>query len=309
MKRHSEDIHKSILQRLKNQARAENLPQANVLLYYGMQCFLNRLSCTEYWDKFILKGGMIFNALEIPNRRATRDLDFQGVLSKDKDNLISITKEICEINIEPDGVVFDTSTITAEEIMFEANYPGVRTKFLGYLGKSRINMVLDVSFGGSIVPNALVMDFPTLLDVPSFKIRRYPLETVVSEKLETTISKSEFNSRRKDFYDLWLLSQEKEFDGTVLVKAIRATFQDRNTKLPSDIHSIFSDQFIFQHQSAWVAFLRREALDRFAPEDFENVVNALRLFLLPPIEAIDQDKLFEMYWKPKGPWRSKPTSG
>ena len=285
MKELPENIHTSILQRLKNQAIAENLPQANILLYYGMQCFLDRFSRTEYWDKFILKGGMIFDALKIPNRRTTRDLDFQGVLNNDKDNLIGIIKEICEIKIELDRVVFDTTTITAVEIMSEANYPGIRIKFLGYLGKSKINMVLDFSFGGSITPNALVLDFPTLLDLPTFKIKRYPLETVISEKLETTISRSEFNSRRKDFYDLWLLSGEKEFDGTVLVRAIKATFQDRNTKLPSDVNEIFSDQFIAQHQSAWSTFLKKEALDKFAPDDFEIVVKALRLFLLPPLAA------------------------
>ena len=305
MKRHPEGIHKSILHRLKNQAREENLPQANILLYYGMQCFLNRLSRTEYWDKFILKGGMVFNALKIPNRRATKDLDFQGVLSSDKDNLIKVIKEICDINIEADGVEFDASTVTAAEIMLEANYPGIRVKFLGYLGKSKINMVLDVSFGGSIIPNALVLDFPTLLDSPTFKIKQYPLETVISEKLETTISKSEFNSRRKDFYDLWLLSEEKEFDGAVLIRAIKATFQDRNTNLPSDINNIFSDQFISQYQSAWVTFLKKEALEKVAPEDFEIVVKKLRLFLLPPIEAIAQDKPFEMLWKSGGSWRSK----
>ena len=305
MKRQSENIHKSILHRLRNLAKEENIPQANILLDYGMQCFPNRLSRTEYWEKFILKGGMVFSALNIPNRRSTRDLDFQGMLNNDMDVLTQVIKEICDVEIEYDVMEFDTSSVTATEIMLEANYPGLRFKFLGYLGKSRISMVVDVSFGGSIVPKVLVLDFPTLLDSPSFKILRYPLETVISEKLETTISKSEFNSRRKDFYDLWLLSQEEEFDGAVLAQAIKATFQDRNTELPANINDIFSDDFILRHQSAWSSFLKREALDEVAPGDFRVAVKALRQFLLPPLAAIQQNMPFAMLWQPEGPWGSE----
>ena len=138
-----------------------------------------------------------------------------------------------------------------------------------------------------------------------FKIKQYPLETVISEKLETTISKSEFNSRRKDFYDLWLLSEGEEFDGEVLLQAIKATFQDRNTNLPADLSEIFSYDFVAQHRTAWSAFLKREELEDNAPGDFEEVVVTLRLFLLPLLTAIQQNKRFDMLWKSGGPWQVK----
>ena len=112
---------------------------------------------------------MVFSALSIPYRRSTRDLDFQGMLDNDKDSLTQVIKQICDVEVEYDGVEFDLSSIMATEIRLEANYPGIRFKFLGYLGKSRINMVVDVSFGGSIVPDVLVLDFPTLLDSPTFQ--------------------------------------------------------------------------------------------------------------------------------------------
>jgi hypothetical protein len=92
-------------------------------------------------------------------------------------------------------------------------------------------------------------------------------------------------------------------DGTVLVRVIKATFRDRNTKQPSDVNEIFSDQFIAQHQSAWSTFIKKEALDKFAPDDFEIVVKALRLFLLPPLMAINQDEPFEKSWEPGESWR------
>ena len=99
-----------------------------------MQCFLNRLSRTEYWEKFILKGGMVFSALSIPYRRSTRDLDFQGMLDNDKDSLTQVIKQICDVEVEYDGVEFDLSSIMATEIRLEANYPGIRIQILGIFG-------------------------------------------------------------------------------------------------------------------------------------------------------------------------------
>jgi Nucleotidyl transferase AbiEii toxin, Type IV TA system len=39
------------------------------------------------------------------------------------------------------------------------------------------------------------------------------------------------NSRMKDFFDLWSLSQTFAFDGATLSKAIKATFETRGIKL------------------------------------------------------------------------------
>lgn len=76
MKKQSQPIHISILNRLSNRAREENLPPNSILPYYGMECFLHRLSKSKYCDRFILKGALIFNALNIPDRRSTRDIEF-----------------------------------------------------------------------------------------------------------------------------------------------------------------------------------------------------------------------------------------
>ena len=41
------------------------------------------------------------------------------------------------------------------------------------------------------------------------------------------------NSRMKDFYDVWTLARQFDFDGKGLSTAIRATFQRRQTALPT----------------------------------------------------------------------------
>ena len=109
------------------------------------------------------------------------------------------------------------------------------------------------------------LDFPTLLDLHNFKINLTISlrKTVISEKLETTISSSRSSIADENIsYDLWLLSEGEEFDGEVLLQAIKATFQDRNTNLPADLSEIFSYDFVAQHRTAWSAFLKKGGVGR-----------------------------------------------
>ena len=78
MNREVKDIVASVYGRLKNIARQQNTDFQTILQYYGMERFLYRLSQTEHQRKFILKGGLIFNAWELPFRRITKDIDFRG---------------------------------------------------------------------------------------------------------------------------------------------------------------------------------------------------------------------------------------
>lgn len=303
MKRRSDSRHISILHRLRNRAKEEKLPPNTVLPYYGMECFLNRLSKTEYRKQLILKGGLIFNALNIPLRRSTKDIDFQGYIEHDMDALVNIVKEICAVRAD-DGVEFDTNSMTAEQIMLDANYEGVRIKLVGYLGKSKINLQLDFSFVDVITPGEKEIEYPTLLDTAPFKVFGYPLETVIAEKLETIVRRSEFNSRRKDFYDLWLLSKMREFDGSLLLRAIKETFQNRRTGIPGGLITALSDDFARRYQTEWTTFLEREGLSDPSLDNFEAVVGDLKLFLLPPLEAANNGDPFMAVWEPGGPWAS-----
>jgi predicted nucleotidyltransferase component of viral defense system len=301
MKRRSDSQHISILQRLRNRAKEEKLPPNTVLPYYGMECFLHRLSKTKYRKQLILKGGLIFNALNIPLRRSTKDIDFQGYVEHDVGTLVNIVKEICAVPAD-DSVEFDINSMTAEQIMLDANYEGVRIKLAGYLGKSKINLQLDFSFVDVITPGAKELEYPTLLDTPSFTVLGYPLETVIAEKLETMVRRSEFNSRRKDFYDLWLLSKVRGFDGSLLLRAIERTFQNRKTEIPRGLITAFSDDFAKQYQTEWRAFLEREGLFDSTPDNFEAIVRDLRSFLRPPLEAANNGDPFTAVWEPGGPW-------
>lgn len=223
-------------------------------------------------------------------------------MDNDVDNLVRIVNEICSIPVEHDGVEFDTDSLKAERIMLDANYEGVRMRLIGYLGKSRTNLQLDFSFVDVINPEVVELEYPTLLDTSPFKILGYPLETVIAEKLETMVRRSEFNSRQKDFYDLWLLSKTRNFSGALLLQAINATFENRGTPIPKGVIMALSDNLARRFQNDWTGFVDREALSGRAPVDFDAVLQDLRLFLLPPLEAASGETTFKTTWKQGGPW-------
>lgn len=146
--------------------------------------------------------------------------------------------------------------------------------------------------------------FPTLLDFPMPHVLVYPKEAVIAEKFEALVTLGMANSRMKDFYDLWMLAQRSAFEGAVLSQALQATFARRQIPLPGDIPLALTPLFAEDRvkQAQWVAFLRKS---RLAPPGLalSNLIPFLATFLLPPVEAITQGRLFEATWAPGGPWR------
>jgi hypothetical protein len=113
------------------------------------------------------------------------------------------------------------------------------------------------------------------------------------------------NSRMKDFFDLWMLAEQFAYDGEVLARAIRATFDRRRTPLPGVVPLALTDEFCADRakQSQWRAFAAKGNLATRAPPRSE-LAGILRLFLCPPMEAFRAALPFRQRWKPAGPWRA-----
>ncbi len=88
------------------------------------------------------------------------------------------------------------------------------------------------------------------LNFPSARLRAYPREAVVAEKLEALVKLGMANTRMKDFYDLWTLSQDFDFDGALLVEAIESTFTRRGTEVPAGIPLALTIEFSRDTQKA-----------------------------------------------------------
>jgi hypothetical protein len=148
---------------------------------------LFRLSKSNYWDTFILKGALLFELWTKERYRATRDADFLAKGDNSPERLIGIFQEISTIEVEEDGLRFDPKTVKAERIKEDADYEGVRVTLTAFLDKAQIPIQIDIGFGDAIRPGPVETESPTLLGRPIPRLLTYPRETVVSEKLEAMV--------------------------------------------------------------------------------------------------------------------------
>src|SRR5262249_24420094 len=145
---------------------------------------------------------------------------------------------------------------------------------------------IDIGFGDVLTPAAVVTEYPTILDLPAPRLNGYCRETVIPEKFEAMVKLGLANSRMKDFYDIWLLSQQFDFEGSVLSNAVTRTFAHRKTQIlaaPTALTAVFAGDV--QKQTQWRAFLRKTRLND-APSALPDVIAVLASFLIPMAQAI-----------------------
>jgi predicted nucleotidyltransferase component of viral defense system len=268
-----------------------------------MERFLYRLSKSAFSDRFILKGALMLMVWKAPVSRPTRDMDFLGRIDNDVGAIAGAVRDVCSTEVEPDGLEFNPETIEAERIAEDADYEGVRVHFRGNLGSARITMQFDVGFGDKVIPRARRIQYPTIIEMPPPVLTGYSMESTIAEKFEAMVKLGPLNSRMKDFFDIWLLSQLYEFTGETLVSAISSTFKTRSTDI-SQYSSVFSAEFLADKSKAtqWEAFLRRTAIES-APSQFSAAVEQISVFLRPPAEAVEDGTAFNKSWPPGGSWR------
>ncbi|MHB8623506.1 MAG: nucleotidyl transferase AbiEii/AbiGii toxin family protein [Sulfuricaulis sp.] len=148
---------------------------------YALERLLYRLTRSEYAGQFILKGAMLFAVWMASAHRPTRDLDLLGFGEASNERLTKVFQRLCDVKVEPDGLIFDAPSIRVTDIRECQEYPGRRVKLVGLLGVARIPVQIDVGFGDVVTPKAMEIDYPTLLDLPAPRIQAYPPETVVAE--------------------------------------------------------------------------------------------------------------------------------
>jgi hypothetical protein len=83
-----------------------------------------------------------------------------------------------------------------------------------------------------------------LLGFPAPVLPAYSRESVVAEKFQAMVMLGIANSRMQDFYDLWVLARQFEFEGQLLSQAIRATFARRRTAVPATVPVALSSEFV-----------------------------------------------------------------
>ena len=302
--RNPKDTAASVRQRLLNASRATGEPFDLLLTRYGVERLLFRLGCSRWSSEFVLKGAMLFATWhEIP-MRPTRDVDLLGFGSPEVERLADIFRSICTESVIDDGVTFDPESVSAAPIRETNAYHGVRIRLGATLSGAKIPLQVDVGFGDAIVPDPQEIAFPTLLEFPAPTVRAYPIYTVISEKLQALTVLGMANSRMKDYYDLWTFATHAEIRGSILVAAIRATFERRETPIPTRIPMGLTAEFAEDEEKVrqWNAFTEKIETDPRNPA-LDKAVDVLRAFLYPALGAARSlGDEFDQLWQPGGPW-------
>ena len=200
-----------------------------ILQRYMFERVLERISVSKYQDNFILKGGLLLSAMFGIGNRMTKDMDttITGIdVSKDK--MLKVLNEILSINLK-DGVKFDVVDIT--DIREDDEYGGNKYHIVGKLQSLKVNLEIDISTGDKVTPRELKYKYPLIFEDRTIMISSYNIETILAEKIETVLRRGVFNSRMKDFYDIYyfLTKLRKDININILKEAMDNTFTKRNS--------------------------------------------------------------------------------
>lgn len=244
-----------------------------LLVQFALERLLYRLSVSEHRDRFVLKGGMLVTAWVDDDKRVTRDVDFLGHGNPDPDLLVADFRRIMAIESD-DGLVFDLDALAATAIREEMEYGGTRLKTSAYLEKTRIPVTIDIGFGDAMADATRQLDYPTLLDLPAPNVRAYPPATVIAEKFQAMVALGVLNGRMKDYYDLWAIPRALEIGYADLDAAITATFERRQTGIPTERPPGLSAEMVNDEvkQRQWRAYAASVELENVSLESIIDKV-------------------------------------
>jgi len=300
------NIAESVKSRLYQIAKRDHIDFNLVLNNYALERFLYRLSRSQWSDRFLLKGALLFRLWYKTPFRPTRDIDLEGKTNNDLNEIIEIFKGICDTKVAEDGIVFLPETVKGEENRKKEDYNGIEIVFRARIDRTDIPVQVDIGFGDAVEPSSQKVEYPVLLDFPIPQMLVYPLYSMISEKFQIMVKMGITNSRMKDYYDLWVISQHSDIDGKLLSQAIEATFKKRGTPIPADIPLALDEQFSGDHlkQKQWTAFLRRIDVPETTPS-LKDIVVVLRRLLMPLIAALLNEKAYMKTWKASKGWVEK----
>ena len=274
---------RSVQVRLIRHAKAIGSDPNLVLTRFAVERFLYRLSCSAHADRFVLKGALLMLAWLGDTLRPTRDADLLGFGDLSDEALARIFVDVCNIDVKPDAMAFLADTVRVEAIRGEDAYGGQRVTLEATLGAARLRVQVDVGIGDAVVPPPDWLDYPGLLDdLPPLRLRAYTPVTVIAEKIHAVVFLGLRNSRMKDFFDLYALARKGGLDAGQLSNALAATFERRQTPVPSDVPTGLSGAFAQDaaKRAQWKAFLSKNRLE--APP-FDAVIEEIWRFIEQPL--------------------------
>ncbi len=251
------DFEKSFKAKLRAIAKEKNRDPADLWQNLTLERFLVRLAHSKYREHFVLKGGILLSKY-IEIGRETHDLDFLArKLSNELPRLKNIFEEIAGIDLK-DGFSFQEVKIS-ELTHPHMGYPGAEVSMIAYFRRTRFKVAIDIGFGD--VVDSIEYTIPLtayskgVLFERNVKLSCYPKEFIFAEKLETVIYRGSFNSRMKDFHDLYsMISSSQPPSLHNLEEVVRLVFEHRETPLTLPIS--YAEGEMAQVQNFWGEYLK-----------------------------------------------------
>lgn len=195
-----------IYRELQRQARETGRNTTELMMLYVLEGFLSRVAQSQYREQLVLKGGVLLAAWNA--RRPTRDIDFAALnIDNETSRMLDICCDIASIS-QLDGITFDTASASAITIRDDDEYSGVRVSMLARLATARITFHIDINVGDPIVPGAIQVDYPRILDSSTrIQLLSYPISMVLAEKIVTALQRGTASTRWRDYGDIYNLTR------------------------------------------------------------------------------------------------------
>lgn len=264
---------------IKKRAKGSNDMSLHLHQMFFFEHVLMRLAVSKYKDNVILKGGVLLSSIIENDMRTTKDID--ATLKSIPLNINTIEKifnEILSIELN-DGVKFKIESI--KDIRLEDAYGGFRINVFATFDKLKTNFFLEVTTGDIITPREINYKYKSLFEDETINIMTYTVETIISEKFESIISKNIHTTRSKDFYDLYMLmiKNKDKINKENLIKAIENTFKHRNTNFNIDylkeVFDIIKDSKILENNFNDY----RKKLNYVKNINYEDTISAIKMVI------------------------------
>ncbi len=215
--------------KIKNLSTEYNINSQLLLQNFMMERLIERISISNYKNRFILKGGFLIASILGVKSRSTMDIDgtIQGMNLEEK-TVATMFNELCAINIE-DNITFELKKISA--IREDDDYSGFRVSVLAQFDSVKLTLKVDLTTGDKITPKELEHNYKLMFEDRSISIMAYNLETLLSEKIETVISRGDLSTRPRDYYDIYMIYKlyNKSINMALLKEAISETSKKRGS--------------------------------------------------------------------------------
>lgn len=255
-------------------SQKSGLSYNSIQTYYFLERILKQIADSDFSSDFIFKGGFLLSNIIGLEERTTRDIDFSiknFSLEEDilKEKFEKILKKSDDISFE----LIDLKSIKEDDI-----YGGYRVEIMCKLENIKEKIHIDIATGDPITPKEVNYSYKSIFTGENFNLKAYNIETILAEKMETIYSRGVFNSRSKDFFDVYIiyLLKKEEINFDNLKNACINTFSYRDTdfnvdKILNTIDLIESNENILNR---WKNYIKNQL--NCSNINFEEVILNIR---------------------------------